>query len=298
MKVFLAGASGVMGRSATSTLVAAGHDVVGLARSDRAAAVVEAHGGTAHQGSVFDLDAMINGMRGCDVVVNFAGRMPVGPAMLRPGAWRANDRIRSVGSERVAQAVVAAGVPRLVQQSRSSIYADGGDHWIDEHAPVEITRDTDTVAEAEQHASAAGRHGVEVVLLRFGQIVGHDPASRWLVRRARSGRPTGWGEPTSWVHLVHVDDVGTATEAALTAPVGTYNVGAEPCRRADLTEQLALAGGRRGGRFHHPLTQRIAGVRLETFGRSQRVTSQRFGDRAGWHPLFAKLTPEWLDGAC
>jgi nucleoside-diphosphate-sugar epimerase len=296
LKVFLTGASGVMGRSTTSALVAAGHEVVGLARSDRAAAVVEAHGGRPHRGSVFDLDALTEGMRGCDVVVNFASRMPVGRAMLRPGAWRANDRIRSAGSRRVAEAVRAAGVPRLVQQSRSSIYADGGDDWIDEDAPVEITRDTDTVAEAEQHAEEVARHGAEVVVLRFGQIVGPEPSSRWMVRRARSGRPTGWGDPHTWVHLVHVDDVGTAAESALTAPAGTYNVGAEPCRRRDLAEQLALAGGRRGGRFHHRLTQKVAGIRLETFARSQRISSQRFGDRAGWHPLYPKLTPDWLDG--
>ncbi|MDR6116831.1 nucleoside-diphosphate-sugar epimerase [Aeromicrobium sp. SORGH_AS981] len=296
MKVFLTGASGVMGRSATTALVAAGHEVVGLVRSERAARVAEAHGARPHRGTVFDVDAMAAGMQGCDAVVNFAGRMPVGLAMLRPGAWRQNDRIRAVGSRRVAEAMLAAGVPRLVQQSRSSIYADGGDAWIDELAPVEITRDTDTVAEAEQHARALGRRGRDVVVLRFGQIVGPDPGSRWLLRRARSGRPTGWGEPSSWVHLVHVDDVGTAAEAALTAPAGVYNVGAEPCRREDLAEQLALAGGRRGGRFHHRVTQRLAGVRLETFGRSQRVTSQRFGDRAGWHPMFPKLTPDWFDG--
>jgi nucleoside-diphosphate-sugar epimerase len=298
LKVFLTGASGVMGRSATAALLAAGHEVVGLARSERAAAVVTADGATVHRGTVFDVEAMVAGMRGCDAVVNLAGRMPIGLAMLRPGAWRANDRIRAVGSQRVAEAVVAAGVPRLVQQSRSSIYADGGEDWVDEQAPVEITRDTDTVAEAEQHASAAASHGVEVVVLRFGQILGPDPASRWLVRRARSGRPTGWGSPEAWMHLVHVDDVGTAVEAALTAPAGTYNVGAEPCRRADLAEQLALAGGRRGGRFHHRTTQRLGGVRLEAFARSQRVTSQRFGDRAGWHPRYPKLTPDWLDGAC
>ncbi|WP_156368194.1 NAD(P)-dependent oxidoreductase [Aeromicrobium sp. Leaf289] len=296
MKVFLTGASGVMGRSTMTSLVDAGHDVVGLARSDRAASVVEARGGRPHRGTVFDADALVEGMRGCDVVINFAGRMPVGLSMLRPGAWRANDRIRAIGSQRVAQAALTAGVPRLVQQSRSSIYADGGDDWIDEQAPVEITRDTDTVAEAEQHAEAVRRHGADVVVLRFGQIVGPDPSSRWMVRRARSGRPTGWGDPQSWVHLVHVDDVGTAAESALTAPVGTYNVGAEPCRRADLAEQLALAGGRRGGRFHHRITQKVAGVRLETFSRSQRISSQRFGDRAGWHPLFPKLTPDWLDG--
>ncbi len=296
MKVFLTGASGVMGRSTTSRLVEAGHEVVGLVRSDRAAAVVEAHGGRAHRGTVFDVEAMTAGMRGCDAVVNFASHVPVGHAMLRPGAWRANDRIRSTGTRRVVDAARSAGVGRLVQQSRSSIYADGGDDWIDEQSPVEITRDTDTVAEAEQHAETFVGEGRELVVLRLGQIIGPEPSSRWMVRRARSGRPTGWGDPWSWVHLLHVADVGTAAECAITAPPGLYNVGAEPCHRRDLAEQLALAGGRRGGRFHHRVTQRVGGVRLETFARSQRISSQRFGDRAGWHPLFPKLTPDWLDG--
>lgn len=295
MKVFLTGASGVMGRSALTALDRAGHEVVGLARSERAARIIAAHGAHVHPGTVFDRDGLAAGMRGCDAVLHFATAMPVGHAMLLPGPWRRHDRIRGAGTRAVVDAVRAAGVPRLVQQSRSALYADGGDDWVDEYSPVDITRASDPIADAESAAAAARADGVDVVILRFGQIAGPDPASRWLVRRARSGRPTGWGEPRSWMHPVHVDDVGTAAVAALSAPDGLYNVGGEPCRRADLAELLAVAGGRAGGRFHHPFTQRMVGERLETYTRSQRVSSQRFADRTGWHPEHPKLTPDWFD---
>lgn len=296
MKVFLTGASGVMGRSAMTALVDAGHEVVGLARSDEAAQVVRDHGAEPRPGSIFDRESLVRAMRRCDAVLNFASHAPVGHAMVRPGAWRAGDRIRRLGSLAVSDAAVRTGIGLLVQQSRSALYADAGDAWIDEHHPVAISRATDAIADAEQHARFVQRHGGHAVVLRFGLVTGTDPASRWMVRRARSGRPTGWGEPRSWVHLVHGDDVGPAVVAALGAPAGTYNVGAAPCRREDLAEQLALAGGRRGGRFHNAATQRLARHRLEIYTRSQRVSSQRFADRTGWHPQFPKLTPEWFDG--
>ena len=296
MKVLLTGASGAMGRSTIPALHDAGHTVLGLARSSKAAEVVAARGAAPVMADLFDADALTRAMKGCDAVVNFATRVPIGLTMLVPVAWRSNDRIRSHGTAIVATAARQAGVGRIVQQSLSFVYADHGDDWIDEHSEIELTRASEPVVVAEGEIDDFTRSGGVGVSLRFGQIAGPDGTTAWLLRRARAGRPTGIGARESWTHVVHLDDVGTAAVAALTAPAGSYNVGAEPVKRGDMADTFALVGGRGEGRFVSRPTMWLGGQRLEMISRSQRVSSQRFCDRTGWYPMYPKLTPDWFDG--
>lgn len=285
-----------MGRSTIPALLDAGHTVIGLARSTKAAKAVAQRGAQPVVSDLFDPKALAEAMRGCDAVVNYATRVPVGFAMLRPGAWRANDRLRSHGTAVLVAAAREAGVARIVQQSLSFVYADHGDEWVDEHSDIELTRATEHVVVAESEIEGYTRDGGEGVSLRFGQIAGRDGNSAWLLRRARSGRPIGIGAPDSWAHVVHVDDVGAATVSALTVRAGAYNIGAEPVKRQDMVDTFALAGGRKEGRFFSGVTMKLGGQRLEMISRSQRVSSQRFCDRTGWYPQYPKLTPDWFDG--
>jgi nucleoside-diphosphate-sugar epimerase len=285
-----------MGRSTIPALHDAGHTVVGLARSPKAAKVLAARGAEPVMADLFDAAALARAMQGCDAVINFATRVPIGFTMLLPGAWRTNDRIRSHGTGIVAKAAREAGVGRLVQQSLSFVYADHGDDWIDEHSAIELTRASEHVVVAEGEIDDFTRSGGVGVSLRFGQIAGPDGTTAWLLRRARAGRPVGIGARDSWAHVVHADDIGTAAVAALTAPAGAYNVGAEPVKRGDMADTFALVGGRKEGRFFSRPMMWLGGQRLEMISRSQRVSSQRFCDRTGWHPQYPKLTPDWFDG--
>ncbi len=296
MKVFLTGASGVMGRSSIEALHRAGHDVVGLARTRETADQIAASGAEPWRGDIYDRAAMTAGMQGCDAVANLATKVPVGKGALRPGSLKAIDRIRLHGSRIVAEAAERADVGRVVQQSLSFIYADHGDDWIDEHSPVDVSRTTEPVVVAEENVRAFAAAGGTSVSLRFGLITGDDPNTAWLFRRAAAGRSIGLGEEHSWMHVIHPDDVGTAVVHALTAPGGTYNVGAEPVKRRDYVDTIALAAGRRnGGHFLPPWILRLGAEKLEILVRSQRVSSQLFSDRTGWHPRYPKLTPEWFD---
>jgi nucleoside-diphosphate-sugar epimerase len=295
VKVFLTGASGVMGRSSIDALHRAGHEVVGLARTPQSAAQVAATGAEPWLGDVFDHAGLTAGMRGCEAVANLATAVPVGTAALRPGSLKAIDRIRLHGSRVVTDAALHAGVGRVVQQSLSFMYADQGDDWIDEHSPVDVTGATEPVVVAEHNVNALADAGGTAVSLRFGLITGNDRNSAWLLRRAAAGRSIGLGAEDSWMHVIHPDDVGSAVVHALTAPGGVYNVGAEPVQRRDYVDSIALAVGRRSGHFLPQWVLRLGGKKLELLTRSQRVSSQLFSDRTGWHPDHPKLTPDWFD---
>ena len=134
--IVITGATGVVGRRAVRELVAAGHRVVGVVRSPRGRRLVERLGAQAVEADVFDRAALTSAFAGADAVVNLLTHIPSADRMAAPGAWDENDRLRREASAAIAGAAEAAGVRRLVQESLAFLYADGGDSWLDEDAPV------------------------------------------------------------------------------------------------------------------------------------------------------------------
>ena len=294
MKVAVVGATGVIGTSAVQALVAAGHDVSALARTPESAASLEFRGATAVRGDIFDHQRLVAMFEGCDVVVNAASCVPVGLRAARSSAWRENDRLRTEGVQRVTSAAREAHVRRLVQESISLVYADNGDAWIDETSPLGINSATEPAAVSESHVQDYQSDLRQGVVLRFGLIIGDDAMTRYQLRAARRGRPVGMGSPDGWVHPLHTDDIGPAVVAALSAPSGVYNVGAEPVRRRDLVQGFAEAVGRGSIGFMGPLMRRARGRRCEPLTRSLRVSSEHFRSRTGWNPRRAYFDATWL----
>lgn len=297
MRILLTGANGVMGRATIPALQSAGHEVVGLVRSPSAGRIVEDAGATAVPGDVLDRGSLLDAMRGCDAVINFATHVPVGARAMLPGSLRRVNRIRTVGAGVVADAAIESGIGLMVQQSLSFIYVARGAEWIDESTPIDVTLVTEPLAVAEAHAQRVEKAGGVAVRLRYGLIAGDDPNSQFLVRRAAKRRPIGLGDPDGWMHVIHPDDIGTSAVAALDAPSGSYNVGAEPLTRREYADAIANAAGFSEGRFFRGnWLYSLTADKLEMLARSQRVTSQMFMDRTGWKPTHPVLTSDWFRG--
>ncbi len=196
---------------------------------------------------------------------------------------------------RVVEAAREARVRRVVQESVSFLYADQGDNWVTEDAPLEITPATEPASVAESHVQGFTCGTRAGVVLRFGTIIGEDALTRAQLRALRHGRAIGLGDPEGYAHVVHTDDLGPAVLASLVAPSGVYNVGAEPVRRFDLVAGFAAAAGREKVDFVGPVTRRLGGVRLEPLGRSLRVCSEHFTASTGWSPERAKFERTWFD---
>jgi nucleoside-diphosphate-sugar epimerase len=297
VRVFVTGATGVLGQSAIVSLVADGHRVTGLARTPEKASIVRDLGAEAQAVQLFDLEQMTDALRGFDAVCNLVTHMPVGRAGMRHGSWKLNDKLRTEGSRVVASAAKEAGVRRLVQESVSLLYADGGDDWITEDSLLSVTRAVEPSAVAEANAAGFESASHAPVILRFGQLVGDDKLTRWRLSQARIGRSIGLGEPLGWAHVVHPEDAGAAVAAALVTPGGVYNVGAEPVRRDEMTRVFGEAVGNPEIGFMPRLAVKVAGERLEPLTRSHRVASGKLHEATGWKPVHHLFDPSWFSAA-
>ena len=124
VKVFVTGATGVLGQSAIGAC-ADGHDVTGLARN--AAKARHSSSQPEPESRPVVRPRVLIGNCGFEAVCNLATNIPIGLSGSRRGAWKVNDRLRVEGSKVVVQAARTACVRRFVQESVSLLYADGGD---------------------------------------------------------------------------------------------------------------------------------------------------------------------------
>ena len=294
-KIFVAGATGILGRRAVPLLVAAGHQVTGIARTPEKAAQLEAAGATPVAVDLFDAAAIKEAADGHDVVANLATHIPSVTKMRMRSAWKENDRIRAEGSRNLVDAALATGATRYIQEQICFLYADGGNAWLDEDSPMDPPDYVQSGFEAERQAQRITDAGGAGVVLRFGMF--HAPDSdqtTMTVKAARRRLMTMFGAKTAYIPTISVDDCATAVVAALDAPAGVYNiVDDEPLTRAEYAAALAEAVGVKSLRHPPKLATKAAGEQGAMLARSQRISNRRFKDATGWAPQYPSMRASW-----
>jgi nucleoside-diphosphate-sugar epimerase len=293
MRIFVAGATGVVGQRAVPLLVEAGHEVTAVARTPEKAAWLRSVGATPVSVDLFDAAAVTEAMAGHDVVINLATSIPPASRAARRSAWAGNDRIRTVASANLAGAAIATGAGRYIQESISLIYADGGDRWLAEDAPIDPlphTRSTLAAEAAAQRVTDAGGIGVA---LRFGLHYGRLRHVDELARILRTGVAPAFGRD-GYTPSIHIDDAATAVVAALDAPAGVYNVSDdEPVTRGEYFGALAAALDTRRPRILPRGLARLFGSLGLSLARSLRVSNRRFKEATGWAPRYPSVREGW-----
>src|SRR5439155_1687934 len=124
MRVFVAGATGVLGRRIVRQLVARGNVAVGLTRSESGDATVRSIGGEPRRADLFDVDALAKAAEGCSVVIHAATAIPT-KVRTRPKDWDMNDRIRREGTRALTAAAgrVGAGAWLHAEDAASAFVA-------------------------------------------------------------------------------------------------------------------------------------------------------------------------------
>ncbi len=289
MRVFVAGATGVLGRRAVARLVAAGHQVTAVSRSPEKDALLESLGATPVRVDLFDAGAVRAAVAGHDAVVNAATKIPPVAQMARKRAWDENERIRREVSGHLVDAAIAAGANVFVQESLAFLYGEHGDQWLDAAStPSAATELNGAVQAAEDNVARFRAHGGRGVVLRFGRFYAPESDQALATMQlARRGLMLDAGTADGYTPMIDADDAAAAVVAALDAPAGTYDiVDDEPLTRAEQAAALAAAVGRRRLRRAPRWAAPKASSHLAA---SQRVSNRAFRAATAWRPASPNL---------
>ncbi|GLV53871.1 nucleoside-diphosphate sugar epimerase [Dictyobacter sp. S3.2.2.5] len=281
MRIFIIGATGVLGRALLPRLREVEHEIHALVRSDVQAQVLREAGIEATVGEVLEAETqqrLPELMRGCDAVVHIATAIPAN--MADPDAWKANTHLRTEGTRSLLDAALRAGAQRYLQQSIVMAYPDSGDAWLDEDQPLDTTPARALVCapviEMEHMVRAVPPDQLQWSILRGGLFVGAGTGQEKLLERLRNGQVQIPGQGQNFLSPIHVADMADAFVRALEqAPGGTtYNVVAEPLRYRDYITTLA-------DRLHVSRPAYNTALPEEP---SYRCSNQRLREQLGWQP--------------
>ncbi|MBB6482995.1 NAD(P)-dependent oxidoreductase [Rhizobium lusitanum] len=205
--IFLAGATGAIGRKLVPMLIEAGFTVHGTTRKPERADSLRAAGATPVVVDVFDAKALGVALQRAkpDIVLHQLTDLPFGldPALMEEGRVR-NARIREVGTRNLVDAAVAAGAKRMISQSIAWAYQTGMGP-ITEETPLQESATAVRTLESLSLVTS----GIAGTVLRNGLLYGPG---------------TGCDAPNGAITL-HVDDAARAVLLAVqTSAIGVFNI--------------------------------------------------------------------------
>ena len=303
MRVFVAGATGAIGRPLVHQLVEGGHQVTGMTRSEERAARLREGGAEAVVADALDAEAVRSAIAAAapEAVIHQLTDLPQDFSM-RYG-YGATSRLRTEGTRNLLEGASAAGARRFVAQSIAFVYDPAGPEVASEDDAT-LPPGGDKFGEAvaavfEMERTVTGAEGIEGLALRYGFFYG---PGTWYTTDSSFARQVRrrWfpivGDGAGVFSFIHVEDAAAATIAALErgAP-GVYNVvDDDPAPMRDWARGLAEAlGAKPPWRVPLWLSRPIAGRNATMAARDMRGASNAKVKRElGFEPRY----PSWRQG--
>lgn len=305
MRVFVAGATGAIGRPLVDQLVEAGHDVTGITRSPERAQQLEKAGARAIVCDALLAEPLVRAVAEARpaVVVHQLTALPERFEPRKRDLYEATNQVRTVGTRNLLDAARLAGAPRFVCQSIAFAYEPVGAPVKDEgdplfsDAPEPFGPSVKVVEQMERAVRDAD--GIEGVILRYGWFYGPrtyfatDGSTAADVRRRRYPIV---GDGGGLFSFIHVEDAAAATVAALErGDPGIYNiVDDEPTpMREWLTLYAETLGAKPPRRVPRWLARILAGKMVARMSTDLRGASNAKARRElRWRPIW----PTWREG--
>jgi nucleoside-diphosphate-sugar epimerase len=305
MKVFVAGATGAIGKQLVPRLVEAGHEVVGMTHKASNRGLLEALGAMPVVADALEADQVAEAVRqaGPDVIVHEL--TAIGALDMRhfDQAFALTNRLRTEGTDHLLAAGRAVGVRRFVAQSYFAFYARQGTRVKTEEDP----RDPSPAREMRESVNALGHledavlsaDWTEGIVLRYGAFYGPGTSmsagsDEFEMIRKRKFPLVGNGAGM-W-SFIHVADAADATVAAVEhGSRGIYNVvDDDPAPVAEWLPELAeKLGAKKPMRVPRLVARIVAGETGVIMMTELRGASNGKAKRElGWQPGH----PSWREG--
>ena len=225
MRIFVAGATGAIGRPLVPALVAAGHSVVGLTRTPAKAEAINRMGAEPVVADGLDAAAIRAAVASTkpDVVIHEMTDL-AGVTDLRhfDRTFANSNRLRTLGTDLLLAAAREAGVQRFIAQSfcgwafartGGSVKAETDE--LDPDPPQELRRTLEAIRYLERTVTASS--SPEGVVLRYGAFYGPGTGvfDRTMLDQIRHRRVPLIGDGAGWWSFLHVEDAASATVMAV-----------------------------------------------------------------------------------
>jgi len=305
MNVFVAGATGAIGRQLLPRLIEAGHTVAAMTRRDDRVSDLRAVGAHPVVLDVFDAEILQRAVVDAkpEVVIHQLTSIPhrIDPRQIRRDMAPTN-RLRTEGTRLLLQAAIAAGARRFVAQSIATYYAPGKRPATEtdplyKHAPAAFVEIVEAVSQLED--LVLNTPGIEGVALRYGHFYGPGTmysADGSFTNDVRRRRVPIIGNGGGVFSFTHVEDAAAATVAAVErGDPGLYNiVDDDPAPlREWLPVYATLCGAPSPMRVSRLLGRLAAGRFGVYFMTEQRgASNQKAKHDLGWSPMYRS----WRDG--
>jgi nucleoside-diphosphate-sugar epimerase len=210
-RVFITGATGVLGKRVTKSLIEKNIQVVALSRSAGNSSQLKQAGAEVVEGDLFNLEEMIEATRNCDAIFHLATHIPKKPIPDKPEDWMENDKIRTGGTKVLLQAAVANNIKIFIQESITILYGNKNGETVTSETPIakEQIAWTKSAVEMENMIRAEKRTGH--VILRFGSFYSEDSWNTgYLFDSVHKRKLPIIGKGDFYWNLISVDDAADA----------------------------------------------------------------------------------------
>jgi nucleoside-diphosphate-sugar epimerase len=302
MRVFVAGATGALGRHLVPGLVAAGHEVTATTRTPGKVAQLREAGAEPVIVDGLDREAVIAAVRaaGPEVVVHQMTALAGMRSLRKPDqVFAATNELRTRGTDNLLAAAAQAGTRRVIAQSNDRAYERSGGPVKTEEDPLasrppspSSARSLAAIKHVDETVPLAAPEGI---VLRYGAFYGPG-ASELLLDAVRKRQVPVIGGGTGISSFIEITDAAAATLAAVEggAP-GAYNVvDSDPAPVAEWLPYLAkVAGAKPPLRVPAWLVRLLAGEFVVALMTSARGSSnEKARKELGWEPRY----PSWREG--
>jgi 2-alkyl-3-oxoalkanoate reductase len=305
MKIFVAGATGALGRRLVPLLKAAGHEVAGLTRSPAKTDLLRNMGAKPVVAEALDPTAIMDAVQRekPEVVVHELTSIKKVDLRNFDQEFSETNRLRTEGTDHLLAAARAAGTRRFIAQSfagwnyvRQGSLVKTEEDPLDPNPPSSFRRTLDAIRYLE--SAVMGETALDAVVLRYGAFYGPGTAISdhgWMTESVRKRRVPICGSGSGVWSFIHVDDAARFTAAAVRRGArGIYNiVDDDPARVSEWLPALAKAiGARPPIRLPAWIARLVIGDGL-VFMTSARGASNAKAKRAFGLDL---IWPSWRDG--